>query len=174
MDLMSVIALCVPAQPPQTVAALVLHESAGNPFAINVNGRYRLNRVPRSRAEATALLTELRTGQFGSYDIGLGQVNSVHLARFGLEPEALLDACTNLRVSMQILGECYERAGPGDAQRRLARALSCYNTGRMDRGFRNGYVAQVYRSAAASGTAVLPADSLHTLQHRLHPRANAH
>lgn len=174
MDLLTVIALCLPLVPPQTIAALVLHESAGNPFAINLNGAHRLSRVPRTRAEATALLRELRSGKYGSYDVGLGQVNSVHLARFGLEAEALLDACTNLRISTQILGECYERAGSahGDEQSRLGRAFSCYNTGRMDRGFGSGYVSKLYRSARDDTDVIVPADALHSLQSLSHRSSN--
>lgn len=150
MDLMLLIAACVPGIAAPTLAAVVAHESAGNPNAINLNSRLaRISRVPGTRAEAEHVLAQLADGRHGTYDIGLGQINSVHLARLDLNAQALLDPCLNLQVAAQILGECYERtADKGkDAQARLAGALSCYNTGNPHRGFANGYVQRVYRMA---------------------------
>lgn len=163
MELIAAIALCVPAVPVATIEAVVIHESGGNPYAINLNGRYRLSRVPRTRREAVATLDRLRSGAFGSYDIGLGQINSIHLERLRLTPEQLLDSCTNLRVVVRLLGECQARTGaPAPAEMWLARTLSCYHTGDPLRGIRNGYVGRVYRAAARPETVTLPIDSLDT------------
>lgn len=160
---MTVIALCVPAVPPQTLAAVVIQESGGNPYAINVNGRYRLDRTPVTRREAVVVIEQLRGGAYGSFDIGLGQINSVNLERLQLVPEQLLDSCTNLRVAAYLLGQCYAKAPDGAPQRRLAFALSCYNTGRFDRGLTNGYVDRVYRMAEKPHGVRLPTDSLTSL-----------
>ena len=113
MELMTAIATCVPGVPPTTIAALVIHESAGNPYAVQVNGRFRLSRVPTTRHEATEILKLLRGGAWGTFDIGLGQINSSHLGRLGLSAEELLDSCTNLRVATRLLGECHARTEPG-------------------------------------------------------------
>jgi type IV secretion system protein VirB1 len=162
VELTQAIADCVPGVPTETLEALVRHESGGNPFAININGAARLTRMPQTRSEARAVLAEAERQQL-SIDIGLGQVNGQHLLRFGLEASDLLDACRNLQITALILGECYARTASirGGDQARLARALSCYNTGDLERGLRRGYVRAVYRAAAASVAPLeLPFDAL--------------
>lgn len=150
MDLMSLIVSCVPGVPPETLYAVVQNESAGNPYAININSKtHSLSSAPKSRAEALHILRILEQNDYGSFDVGLGQINSKTLARFGVSPTAALEPCTNLRLSASVLGECYSRAKQPKTseQSRLARALSCYNTGTFTRGFGNGYVSRVYRHA---------------------------
>ncbi len=155
MDLMSLIIACVPGVPPSTLYAVVQHESGGNAFAINLNSKtHRLTKSPTTRAEALHTLSLLHGGDYGSYDIGLGQINSKNLARFGIKPEAALNPCLNLRLSARVLTECHTRAAKNQTSNRmaaiqisLAKALSCYNTGSFTRGMQNGYVAKVYRQA---------------------------
>ncbi|MGH1453391.1 MAG: lytic transglycosylase domain-containing protein [Paracoccaceae bacterium] len=150
MDLMSLIIACVPGAPPATLYAVVQNESAGNANAININSKtYRLTRSPTTRAEALHILQELKQNRYGSYDVGLGQINSRTLARFGVSPEAALNPCINLKLSASVLADCYERARQlgKTEQHQLSHALSCYNTGSFTRGFSNGYVASVYRHA---------------------------
>jgi type IV secretion system protein VirB1 len=148
---MTLIALCTSSVPAPTLAAIVAHESAGNRYAVNLNSpTHRVSRTPTTEQEAIGVLKTLAQGNYGSFDIGLAQINSIHLKRFGLAATDLLDPCTNLRVGARILGECYLRTSNQamTPQHRLASALSCYNTGSLRRGFRNGYVKAVYREAA--------------------------
>lgn len=133
----------------EVLAAIVSVESGGNPLALAVNGNYELVRQPRDLGEAVAMARWL-VEHGHSFDAGLAQVNSANLARLGLDPASVFDPCTNLRAASQVLQECLDRAGqrwrePG---RRMAAAVSCYNTGDLTRGIANGYVEAV-RAAGA-------------------------
>jgi type IV secretion system protein VirB1 len=78
--------------------------------------------------------------------MGLMQVNSSHLADYRLQIAQLFEPCTNLSVGADILTRSYKRAAVrfGDGQRALMAALSQYNTGDFEAGFRNGYVAHYF------------------------------
>lgn len=119
-------------------------ESAGSVIAINVNGDFELVRQPRDLREAVAMARWLLEHGI-NFDAGIAQVNSSNFDRLGLTVERVFDACTNLGAGMQVLAECRSRAegrfGPRPAAE--AAALSCYNTGDLSRGIRNGYVAAV-------------------------------
>jgi type IV secretion system protein VirB1 len=94
-----------------------------------------------------------------SFDAGLAQVNSANLTRLGLDVASVFATCANLRAASRILGECHERAGQRwrNPQRRLAAALSCYNTGHLSRGIQNGYAAAVLAALrGAPGPRVTP------------------
>lgn len=147
LDVLALAQTCAPQVAPATIAALTRHESRHNPFAININGPYRLQRQPRTLAEA--LDAAARIEKLGaSFDVGLGQINSKNLNRLGYTVAEALDPCTNLRLASIVLTDCYLRGRSRlDGQARLQAALSCYNTGNPNAGFRNGYVASVYRSA---------------------------
>ena len=140
---------CAPDLSPRTAALMVRRESAGVPWAIHVNGPYRLPRPPADAAEAIATARWLG-GHGYDFDIGLLQVNSRNMARFGLSPATMVEPCANLRVASRILHECYLAARPhsDSSQERLRHALSCYNTGNGERGLRNGYVASLLTLAA--------------------------
>jgi type IV secretion system protein VirB1 len=135
---------CAPDVHPLTVAYLVSAESRNNPYAINVNGGRSLPRQPRNEQEARAAIDWLDQRGW-NYDVGYAQINSANFRSLGLTGAQLLDPCTNLRASAQILGDCYARAVQvvGEGQGALQRALSCYNTGSQSRGFNNGYVKRV-------------------------------
>lgn len=50
----------------------------------------------------------------GSYDLGLMQINSTHLAvlaTHGITPAGLLDACTNIEVGAWLLADLFRRHG---------------------------------------------------------------
>lgn len=146
-------ASCAPDIHPVTLTAIVRHESSGNPFAIGVNRGERLSRQPQTRAAAIRTVQDLIDKGI-DFDAGLGQINVRNWSWLGLTPETVFDPCTNLRASQTVLKDCYERAtqrfDPG--QPALQAALSCYNTGNFERGFRNGYVSKVLTSAGVSPT----------------------
>ena len=157
MTLSSMLSQCAPDVAPSTMAAIVSVESRGNPYAIGVN-RGRQVRQPTNAAEAVAVARRL-LALGANIDLGLGQINSSNLKWLGLSVEAAFDPCSNLAAAARVLTGNYRRALARGIQSPLGAALSAYNTGSMQRGYRNGYVAKVYR---ASGTRLLtsavPAD----------------
>lgn len=144
---------CAPNVAPTTMMAIVRVESGGNPLAMNVNGKQRLTRQPASVIEAVAWSWWLINKGY-SVDMGLAQVNSRHLQRLGLPPDAMFEPCYNIAAGAQILTENYTEASKkyGSGQTALRAAISAYNTGNHTRGFTNGYVKKV--SAAAGKWAV--------------------
>ncbi len=107
-------------------------------------GTIALNRQPANAQEALAWLRYFET--YGIYvDLGLMQVSSYEAKRRKIDPESLLDPCTNLRAGWQILEDAYriEAATYGRNQTAFQHALSRYNTGDTVSGFDNGYVERV-------------------------------
>ena len=145
VTLSSLLSQCAPQVAPSTLAAIVSVESRGNPYAIGVN-RGRQVRQPTSTAEAVALAKRL-LARGANIDLGLGQINSSNLRWLGLSVEAAFDPCSNLAAAARVLTGNYRRAVALGIQAPLGAALSAYNTGSMQRGYRNGYVAKVYRAA---------------------------
>ncbi len=137
---------CAPNVAPQTIAAIIQVESGGNTFALGVNGPIRNRSRPRNAAEA-ALLARHYIAQGYSVDLGLMQINSTNLRGLGYTVEQILDPCNNLRAGSRILSRGYAGATKryGQGQDALRAALSAYNTGNYERGFKNGYVAKYYR-----------------------------
>lgn len=150
IPLSALLAQCAPEVAPSTLAAVVSVESKGNPLAIGVN-RGRQVRQPTNVAEAVAVAKRL-LARGANLDLGLGQVNSANLRRLGLSVEDAFDPCRNLAAAARVLTNSYRRAVALGHPTPLGAALSAYNTGSMQRGYRNGYVARVY---GAAGTGLL-------------------
>lgn len=155
MDVTAFIALataCAPLVHPGTAHAIASTESALNPYAIGVVAG-RLERQPRSAAEALATAQSLRT-QGRNFSIGLAQINVHNLDRLGLSLTAGFDGCKNLQAMQVVLSDCYERAEANDvSQLSLRRALSCYYSGNFTTGFRHGYVNRVVSNAQKTARA---------------------
>lgn len=148
---------CVPEAPLSTLNAIVRVESGGNQNAMQIDfpktllrrwhlpaGTLVLKRQPANSQEALAWLRYFES--YGIYvDLGLMQVSSYEAKRRKIDPESLLDPCTNLKAGWQILEDEYriEAAKYGPGQTALQHALSRYNTGDNARGFDNGYVQRV-------------------------------
>ena len=150
ITLSALLTQCAPEVAPSTLAAIVSVESGGNAFAIGVNKGKQV-RQARSATEAIAIAKGLLAGG-ANIDLGLSQINSSNLRRLGLSVEAAFDPCQNLAAAARVLTNNYRRAVSLGHPTPLGAALSAYNTGSMQRGYRNGYVAKVYR---ASGTRAL-------------------
>lgn len=141
---------CAPQVAPSTLASVVAVESGGNAFAIGVPKGAPV-RQPTSAAEAVAVAKSL-LARGANVDLGLSQINSSNLRWLGLSVQAAFDPCQNLAAAARLLTNNYRRAISLGHPTPLGAALSAYNTGSMQRGYRNGYVARVYR---ASGTRLL-------------------
>ena len=150
---------CAPLVAPETALRLIQAESANHPFAINVNGPYVLRPQPQTPEQAVATARALlQMPDVASIDVGLAQINSANFRWLGLSLETAFDPCTNLQAMQTVLLDGYARAaarhGPG--LKALQEALSRYNTGRPQAGFRNGYVARVWRQPLPSDTPLTP------------------
>lgn len=146
---------------PGLLEAVVRVESGGDPLALALNGAVELVRAPRDRADAERMARWLATHGY-NFDAGLAQVNSANFARLGLDARSVFEPCANLRAAAVVLEECDARARGAGLRGNAARAaaLSCYNTGHLSRGIRNGYagavVAALRRSPAAGRPVSFP------------------
>lgn len=151
MDLLTLLLACAPLVAPSTALALVRVESGGNPYAIGVVGGH-LVRQPRNLSEAQATAQALEQAGW-NYSVGLGQINRINFARFGLTPQTAFEPCENLRAMQGVLSECFVSASNKAAEQlALRRALSCYYSGNFSTGFAHGYVARVVNTAFTAST----------------------
>lgn len=148
MPSLDVIQQYAPDVAPQTIAAIIRVESGGNQFALGINCRFAKRTHPKSAGEAAALARYFISKGY-SVDLGLMQINSRNLRGLGLTIEQAFDAGANIQAGAKILARGYrgavKRFGPG--QNALRAALSAYNTGNYERGFKNGYVAKYFSNA---------------------------
>jgi len=147
-ELAALVLACATNVHPSTMQALIGHESQHQPYAIGINGSNRLNRQPNTRDEAIVQAKTLRS-QGIDFDAGLAQINVRNWDWLKLNAETVFDPCTNLQAAQTVLTHCYTRAVKlyTDEQQALQAALSCYNTGHLERGFQNGYVGKVLAQA---------------------------
>lgn len=145
MDLSQLIETCAIDTHPKTVMAVIRVESAGNYLAIGVNGSLKLRKAQNPKDAAQLAQYAISKGY--SVDVGLMQINSNNIRRFGLGLEEAFNPCTNIRLGTKILSSNYSNAVDyhGEGQGALKAALSAYNTGSMTKGFRNGYVGKYYK-----------------------------
>ncbi|HEX4173261.1 MAG TPA: transglycosylase SLT domain-containing protein, partial [Acetobacteraceae bacterium] len=107
----------------------------------------KMGYAPASVNEAVALATSLIEQRHHNVDLGLMQINSAHLARFGLSIPDAFNACRSIGIGARILSGAFHHA--------LRAALSTYNTGDPQRGIDSGYVASV-EAAAVTIPAITP------------------
>jgi len=157
---LQLIASCAPTVAPSTMASVLRTESGFDPNELHVNGPNGGEIHPATKADAIVQAIDLIVVQRKSVDLGLGQVNSGNLTSLGLSVADALDPCKNLAAAAKILSAGYITASQtqADPQQALRTALSRYNTGDPARGFANGYVGKVERSAQY----VVPAISVAT------------
>lgn len=152
---------CAPNVHPETMAAVISAESAGQQFALADAGPKHLPWSQRKTMvrsfyfptlEAAAETARNLIAAGHTVSIGAAQINDRNLPRLGLTIEKTFDLCTNLRAGDQILSECYTRASKqyGAGGKALRAALSCYNSGDFVRGDKDGYVDLVIGKAGKS------------------------
>lgn len=148
---------CAPSVAPATLASIARVESGFNPLLIGVNTPQHERLTPASTEEAISTAGRL-IAKGDSVDLGLAQINAKNLAWLGLSVADTFDPCRNLAGAAQVLRASYDRAAPaiGAEQAALRTALSYYNTGDPERGFRNGYVAKVVVAAGRIVPAIQP------------------
>lgn len=155
LDLAAILILaqaCAPQSAPETLAAVAWTESRFDPLAIGVNRGPRPARRARDAADAARIARGLLE-RGANLDLGLAQINSDNLEWLGLNPEAAFDPCRNLAAADRVLRAGYRPKQDETPQQSLRVALSRYNTGHPERGFRNGYVARVEAAAGTLGLA---------------------
>lgn len=138
---------CAPSVAPATILSIAHAESSFDTLAINVNNGPRLRPAASAAEAAETAKRYIRAGY--SVDLGIGQINSNNLGWLGLSVEDAFEPCRNLAAAARVITLNYRAAAQAGAtgQEAMGIALSLYNTGKPRRGFANGYVARVYRSA---------------------------
>lgn len=172
IDLATVMHQCAPSVAPSVLEAIIRTESGFDPLALHINGPMRLRSRPKTAAQAASWSSWLiRQGY--SVDMGLMQINSRNLVALDLTPEGAFDPCRNVRAGAALLTTQYNRAkaagSPGAPA--LLQALSAYNTGSFQGGFRNGYVAKILMHDFAAGK--VPALDLACLLAHCSPRPSS-
>jgi type IV secretion system protein VirB1 len=143
--MMALVHQCAPSIAPEAILSIVSVESAFDALAINVN---RVGRLHADTATAATAMAARWISAGYSVDLGVAQINSKNLEWTGLSIAEAFDPCANLVAAEKILQLSYARAskeaGGLDA---ISRTFSLYNSGSTTAGFRNNYVARVWRAA---------------------------
>jgi type IV secretion system protein VirB1 len=150
-DIAVIIAQCAVNVAPSTMQAIITTESKSNPLAIGINKGYKLKYQPKSNDQAKAWVNYLEKNNF-NFDVGLAQVNIKNIHRYGYKAADALNPCINLKMASDILRKNYKSAisGSRNQTEALQKALSAYNTGNYQSGFRNGYVQKIYANATVT------------------------
>ncbi|MFA6183404.1 lytic transglycosylase domain-containing protein [Acidithiobacillus sp.] len=136
---------CAPMVATSTMAAVVQHESGGNPLAMwdNTTGRRYL---PSTVQQAVLILRHLLAeGQ--QVDVGIAQVDSENFQHYGLTVRSAFNACTNIHVGGKILQAAWFQAKHAGlhGQTALFHAFEAYNSGGITGD--GGYARAIYRAA---------------------------
>lgn len=157
-DLQSMMRRCVPEVHPTTLSAIVHVESAGHAYVISDDGPEGLpwsqrktmlrSFYPASKDEAVRLVESL-LAQRHLVGIGPMQVSVRNVRRLGMTVQDAFDTCTNLRLGGRVLVEQFLSASKKyrNQQEALLAAVSAYNTGNFENGFKNGYVQKVVNAS---------------------------
>lgn len=106
----------ITAVPMTLLAAIAARESSFYPWSINLDGQsYR----PKNKKSALAWI---HNSEASSFDMGLMQINSQWLNRFGMSIRDTLDPALNILLGSLILSDCISNYG-------IRGGLSCYHTG---------------------------------------------
>ena len=122
--------------PPALLEAIGRQESGMNPLAVNVAGK---EHYPDSREEAMRIIRQAQAAG-KSFDVGLYQINSWWMDRYGIPPESLLDPAINRQWGLFILSQELARHGLN------WQAVGKYHSPDAERGRR--YAWKIYRHYA--------------------------
>lgn len=155
---------CAPNVAPVTMNAIITTESKGKPWALGLNKGKKLKYQASSYEQAVAWANYLEANQY-DFDIGLAQVNIRNVHKYGYKAYQLLDPCINLKVAGDILQKNYSQAlnRSRSQQDALMKAISAYNTGNYQSGFRNGYVTRVVSSATGKRSPIYSSGSSYNI-----------
>ncbi|MEW5125765.1 lytic transglycosylase domain-containing protein [Citrobacter freundii] len=145
---------CAPDVAPDTLTRIVKTESGFNPWAIGVVGK-SLKRQPQTKEEALAAVKQL-VKENANFSIGLAQINRQYFNAD--DAEEIFSPCTNLKMSSDLIKDCYSRALKSSAneQQALLKTFSCYYSGNYTRGFvkENNGTSYVDRVVAVNTTGI--------------------
>jgi type IV secretion system protein VirB1 len=148
IELNALILQCALNVAPTTMMAIIKTESRSNPLAIGINKGYKLKYQPKDENQAKAWVTYLENNNY-NFDVGLAQINIKNIHKYGYKAADAIDPCLNLKMASDILHKNYRGAlaTSSNSKDALQKAISAYNTGNYQAGFRNGYVQRVYANA---------------------------
>lgn len=143
LDLTTLINQCVMPQHQVVMTAIVKVESGGKPLVIGLNKGYRLQSQPKDETQAKAWVNYLEQNDY-NFDVGISQVNIKNIHSYGYKAVDFLDPCLNLKIATDIFDKNHKAAlATSNSANALQRAISAYNTGNFNSGFKNGYVSKV-------------------------------
>ncbi len=133
--LMTLIGQCAPGVSPETMRAIIMTESGGNPYAI-ANVTDGGSKYFTTEEEAVNHAKKLTTDK-KNFSAGLGQINSRNFQTLNLTHESVFSPCANIRAAAAVLKTCWDRyeTKGGDQQKILRDAMSCYYSGNNKRGY---------------------------------------
>lgn len=117
----------------QTIKAICYHESGHNPYAINVNKSF-FNIQKGSHffenSITANLYMDLVLDPLGlNYDVGICQINKIHLDRYKVDNEDLLNPQINIKIAAKIYKWNVQYCKKNGYKEVRKCALSMYNTG---------------------------------------------
>lgn len=131
------LAMCSSQTNPQTIAAVVEHESGAHPWAMHDNTT-GLSHYPNSYKKAVALAQHL-IDEGHSVDMGLGQINSTNLRGLHATVAQIFIPCNNIWASDTILCRSWKtvvkNTGPPaiiDPERYAYKMLGVYHSNSMN------------------------------------------
>ena len=141
----SLAAQCATMVAPSTMAAVVQHESGGNPLAMwdNTTGRRYL---PPTVQQAVRILRQLLAAGH-QVDVGIAQVDTENFPHYGLTVRSAFNACTNIHAGGEILEAAWFQAKQAGlhGQAALFHAFEAYNSGGIYGD--SGYAQAIYQAA---------------------------
>lgn len=140
MTPLDMLSTCAPMVSPVTIAAVIQHESQGNPLALHDNTTHTTYQF-QTEAEAIAMAKSLIALNH-SIDMGMGQINNKNLSWLGQTVDTIFKPCINIAATQTVLLSAWQQSGGN-----LPTTLSIYNTGKPTSRIGANYAASIYDKA---------------------------